>query len=71
MEAIKNKEGKTSKFKLGSVIGGVALALGTLASMLQGDLNFLSGAQRLAMEVAGVFTLLGFRDIPFLNVFKK
>lgn len=71
MSLIKNKEGKISNVKLGAWLGFFAAVLITIQNIVGGDLTWMTAIPIFLGEFAGLRTIIGIRDIPFLNMFIK
>jgi len=56
-----------SKVKTGTIIIAIAPILATIGGLLTGNINLVNGLSALSVEVGVVWTLFGFRDLPFIN----
>jgi len=58
---------KMSNTKIGAVLIGVSMILGTIGGYLTGAIDTMSALQALLAEVGGVFAVFGIRGWPILN----
>ena len=56
-----------SKTKLGTLLVGLSLVLGTVGGWMSGAIDMSSAIQALAVQVGGILTIFGVRDMPFVN----
>lgn len=69
--AVKNKEGRNSKTKIGAVLIAAGPVLVTVGSIITGDMQLLDGIIRLSTQVGAVLAVFGIRDLPILNQLQK
>ena len=64
---IYNKEGNWSKFKVGTLLAGIAAVCTTVGAYLTGSVELGTTVTSLLTEVGAVLALFGVRDLPFVN----
>jgi len=65
--ATKEKAWYESKTKVGAILIGIGAVLGTVGTIVTGDVSAMAGIQAVIIEIGAVLGALGIRDIPFLN----
>ena len=69
--ALKNKEGKKSKTKIGALLIAAGPVIATVGNLIVGNISAFEGIVQLSTEVGAVFAVFGIRDLPILNQLQK
>ena len=67
MDILNNSDGNTSKLKVGAILVGASALIGTIASVLLGNIGYLVAIQQAIAEIGAVLAACGIRDLPILN----
>lgn len=58
---------KMSKTKIGAVLIGASMILGSIGGWMTGAIDPISAIQAVMFEVGGIFAVFGIRGWPILN----